>query len=176
MVCDSIGVRQLPAIAIVQDSSTKLPSDSSVINSFKQIYISATKNVNILLWIQQNQPDLIILNLELSKISELDLVAALRLDWLTRNIPILVTINSHNWATPITENTPISWQTTSRPQGLASESHKTSPLGHNTQPWDCLQVMNLDYDACLVKPYSTLELEKTVCSLVCSPACYSYAS
>ena len=39
---------------------------------------------------QQHQPDLIILDLEYFKIVESGIVTALRLDWLTRSIPIVV--------------------------------------------------------------------------------------
>jgi len=79
---------RLPTIIVVQDSTTKLILNSIIENSFKQVYISS-QNSNTLGWIQQNQPDLIILKIEWSKLKEMDLVATLRLDWLTRNIPIL---------------------------------------------------------------------------------------
>ncbi len=80
---------RLPTILVVQDSKTELISNSIIANSFKQVYVSIDQNSHTLAWIQQNQPDLIILNLEWSKLREMDLVTALRLDWLTRNIPIL---------------------------------------------------------------------------------------
>ena len=124
---------RLPVILVVQDSKTELTSNSIIINSFRQVYISIHQNSNILVWIQQNQPDLIILNLEWSKLGDMGLVTALRSDWLTQNIPLIA-------------------------------------IG------DCTSLLNSDCDARLVKPYSTSDLEKTICSLISSPVCLKCAS
>ena len=141
MISTNLNIKQLPAVLIVQDRSEKLALNSLIVNSFQQTYISitesVTKNSNILVWIQQNQPYLIILNLAWSKINELDLITALRLDWLTRDIPILAIAKCKK---------------------------------------DRFRVMNLDCNAYLFKPYSTLELEQTICSLVANPICLSCAS
>lgn len=136
MICSNTGDRQLSTILVVQDSNIPLAADSKILNSFKEVYVSIGQGTGTLLWIQQNQPDLIILNLEGSKIAELDLIAALKLDWLTRHIPILAIVNQS----------------------------------------DRFQAANLDCDAYIAKSYSTLELEKAICSLVSNPVCLSYAS
>ena len=141
MIFSNSNIRHLPAILIVQDSQEKLTLNSLGINSFQQTCISVTesvtKNTDIFSWIQQNQPDLIILNLEWSKISELNLTTTLRLDWLTRNIPILAIANRKS---------------------------------------DRFWITNLDCDAYLFKPYSKLELETAIVSLVSNFAGFSYAS
>ncbi|MEL6495569.1 MAG: hypothetical protein AAFQ41_10675, partial [Cyanobacteria bacterium J06623_7] len=59
------------------------------------------------------------------------LISTLKLDWLTRNIPILT----------------------------IGDSLRQKSLN------------SLNYDAHLTKPYSLSELEQTICSLVCLPAC-----
>ncbi len=128
---------RLPVILVVRDNEAKLASDSSLVASFKQIYLSLSENSQILLWIQQYQPDLIILDLSWSVIIDRGLVTALRLDWLTRNIPILVISDNFSY----------------QPQ-LAK---------------------NLDYDACLIKPYSTKKLERLICSLVYNHPCQANA-
>ena len=89
----------------------------------------------ILAWIQQYQPDLIILNAELTQIINLQLITILKLDWLTRTIPILLI--------------------TSAAEKLQFEE-------------------TLDYDACLIEPYSAMELNKIVCSLVSVSTCNVY--
>lgn len=121
--------RKVQTLLIVNDDRTKLSDNSTVLTSFNQIYFSITEAPTILPWVQQHQPDLIILDLKWSKVVELQLIAALRLDWLTRNIPILMITN------------------------LPSVPFAAS----------------LDYNACLIKPYTLLELEQTICSLVSLP-------
>ncbi len=115
------------------DDDVNLASNSSLLTSFRQVFLSVSDANNALSWVQQHQPDLIILNLEWSQIVRLQLIAALRLDWLTRNIPIMLIVSS-------------------TAQGL----HSTAQL---------------DYDACLVKPYSITDLDRKICSLVSIPAC-----
>lgn len=101
----------LPTVVVVNDEGEKLTTNSLIYASLNQVSLSLVPRlakaglasdslprsvaevIKILAWIQQNQPDLIILNLELSQIINLQLVSALRLDWLTRNIPIMIVTN-----------------------------------------------------------------------------------
>lgn len=122
-----------PTVLVVKDDQTRLVSDSLVLDSLHKVYLPVLQAREILSWVQQHQPDLIILDLEWLQIVNLELIAVLRLDWLTRNIPILVITDS----------------STKQFQSRA----------------------NLDYDAYLIKPYSTIELEQAICSLVSSPTC-----
>ena len=118
--------RRVQTLLIVNGDRTELSNHSTVLTSFNQIYFSITEALNIFSWAQQHQPDLIILDLKWSEVVELQLIAALRLDWLTRNIPILM----------ITDSPPVP------------------------------SAASLDYNAYLTKPYTLLELEQTICSLL----------
>jgi len=80
-------------LLIVNNSQEKLTPDCPILTSFNQTYISILEAPTILPWIQQHQPDLIILDLEWFQVIDLQLITTLRLDWLTRNIPILVIAN-----------------------------------------------------------------------------------
>lgn len=87
-----IGEARSPVILIVgevKQDPVQL-SQLSILDSFKKVYVSVSNNTNILHWIQQHQPDLIILDLNSSKTFDWDLITALKLDWLTRDLPILV--------------------------------------------------------------------------------------
>ncbi|MEM8676193.1 MAG: response regulator [Cyanobacteria bacterium P01_G01_bin.67] len=86
----------LPSVLVVSNSKTMLISNSSVIASLDQVCISILEATKILPWVQQHQPDLIILDISWSQIIKLQLIAALRVDWLTRNIPILVITSSRS--------------------------------------------------------------------------------
>lgn len=152
MNLNTVGEPKSPLILVVQNIPAKLAADSLVVASFNKVYISLSdfaipeqlsqsKNSAILLWIQQNQPDLIIFDLQWSEIKEWQLITALRLDWLTRDIPIIVIKDC--------------W------------SH------HSNNPNHPDFLSNLDYDACLSKPYSVMELERLICSLIFSPVCSS---
>ncbi|MGD1921032.1 MAG: two-component system response regulator [Pleurocapsa sp.] len=79
-----------PTILIVRDSGEKIEFDSSILADFNTVYVSKSKDRSILGWIQENQPDLIILELRNPQESCCCLITPLRLDWLTRNIPIIV--------------------------------------------------------------------------------------
>ena len=82
---------RLPTILIVQDDLVQIGSDSSILALFNKVYIPQSQNRITLSWIQQNQPNLIFL--ELTKCPEqnyLSLITLLRLDWLTRDIPIVI--------------------------------------------------------------------------------------
>ncbi len=84
----------LPTVLVVSNNQTELISDSSVLPSIKQVYMSLLESAKILPWVQQYQPDLIVLDLASPQIINLQLIAALRLDWLTRNIPIMILAGS----------------------------------------------------------------------------------
>lgn len=79
-----------PILLIVNSSQVELTPSCSILASLDCTYISILETSPILSWIQQNQPDLIILDLSWSQLIEMQLISTLRLDWLTRNIPILV--------------------------------------------------------------------------------------
>ena len=130
---NAISKLRSPTILLVSNDRNLLSSDSLIISSLNQVCISILEATQIITWIQQHQPDLIILDLGWSEIINLQLITALRLDWLTRNIPIAIITNSGN------------------------------------QPFCSLAT--LDYDACLIKPFTTQELEQTICSLISTPAC-----
>ncbi|BAZ46000.1 two-component hybrid sensor and regulator [Chondrocystis sp. NIES-4102] len=80
----------LPTVLVVQEHQVKLASNSQILSTFNQINIPVINAMTVVAWVQQHQPDLIIFDLEYSRIINLGLVTALRLDWLTRKIPILV--------------------------------------------------------------------------------------
>lgn len=75
---------------IVNNSQAEMISSCSILASFDQTYISLLEAQQILSWVQQHQPDLIVLDLPWSQVIDSQLITALRLDWLTRNIPILM--------------------------------------------------------------------------------------
>ena len=130
---NAISKLRSPTILLVSNDRNLLSSDSLIISSLNQVCISILEATQIITWIQQHQPDLIILDLGWSEIINLQLITALRLDWLTRNIPIAIITNSGG------------------------------------QPFYSLAT--LDYDACLIKPFTTQELEQTICSLIPTSAC-----
>lgn len=80
----------LPIILVVGEQRRQLASNSAVLSGFKQVNISVVEAMTIVAWVQQHQPDLIIFDMEYRQIINLGLITALRLDWLTRKIPILV--------------------------------------------------------------------------------------
>lgn len=79
-----------PTILIVRDDGKKIELNSPILSSFNTVYLSKLENVAVLSWIQENQPDLIILELRNSQEFCSSLITPLRIDWLTRNIPIIV--------------------------------------------------------------------------------------
>ena len=82
-----------PIILVVRDHERKIKSNSRILSAFNLIYSSGSQNRKNLIWIQQNQPDLIIVECEHSLKSCSSLITLLKLDWLTRNIPIIVAGN-----------------------------------------------------------------------------------
>ncbi|MCC0176620.1 hypothetical protein I4641_06460 [Waterburya agarophytonicola K14] len=91
----TIGDSTFPTILIVQEKIVKIGSDSLILTLFNKVYISQKQNKIVLSWIQQNQPNLIILELNKSLEENCSsLITLLRSDWLTRDIPIVVTGNS----------------------------------------------------------------------------------
>lgn len=125
-----------PTVLVVNNNQANLVSNSLILDSLNQVHISILEDSNILSWVQQSQPDLIILDIGWSQVINPQLIAALRLDWLTRNIPIMVIV--------------------------ASSAQQIETLAE------------LDYDACLIKPYSAAELAKKICSLVSTLECEIY--
>ena len=115
-----------PTLLIISHDREKFVANSAIMAAFNRVHISALEVLKIVCWVQQHQPDLIIIDLSRSQIVQLQLIPALRLDWLTRNIPILI----------------------------IADSPSLQPLE------------DIDYDACLTKPYSPNELEQAVCSLI----------
>ncbi|WP_019509073.1 two-component system response regulator [Pleurocapsa sp. PCC 7319] len=120
-------------IATHNRGQKRLGANSRILALYDQVYIYSKKTTTILSWIQQHQPDLVVLDFEISQIKKMELISVLRLDWLTRNIPIIIITN------------------------LASQQK--------------LATTNLDFNACLVEPYSLQELERVICSLVPIPDC-----
>lgn len=123
-------------VLVVNDGQTKLNMSSSVLASFNRHDIFVSEESDIVSWVQQHQPDLIVLDLPWSQLINRELITALKLDWLTRNIPIMVVVNS-----------------------------TTNELN---------SIEKLNYDACLVEPYSTVELDSKIHSLVSVSACELY--
>lgn len=79
-------------LLVVNHDRAKLKTNSSVLATFNRHDLVA-EEADVLSWVQQHQPDLIILNLEWAQLVKRQLIAALRLDWLTRNIPIMVILD-----------------------------------------------------------------------------------
>lgn len=115
---------------LVVANSYRQFKDSSVLACFNLVNISAS--VDTVSWIQQHQPDLIILDLDWSQVAHLQLISGLRMDWLTRLIPIMAIVGSKA---------------------------------------QLISTVQLDYDVCLLEPYSQSELEKSICDLISLPAC-----
>lgn len=88
-----LGNQYSPTILIAKDYQEELKLDSQILASSNQVYVPVVNATEILSWVQQHQPDLIILDLEYPKIVESGIVTALKLDWLTRRIPIVVVCN-----------------------------------------------------------------------------------
>ncbi|MGL5794401.1 MAG: response regulator [Waterburya sp.] len=86
----------LPTILIAQENQTKLASDSAILSGFNQANIPVVEAMTIVTWVQRHQPDLVIFDIDYLQIVNLGLISALRLDWLTRKIPILVISNLSN--------------------------------------------------------------------------------
>lgn len=133
---NAVGNYPSPTVLVVNNNQANLVSNSLILDSLNQVHISILEDSNILSWVQQSQPDLIILDIGWSQVINPQLIAALRLDWLTRNIPIMVIVAS------------------------AAQQNET--------------LAELDYDACLIKPYSAGELGEKICSLLSTPACEIY--
>ena len=82
-----------PTILVVKDSEGKTKLNSRILSAFNIIYSSGSPNSKSLTWIQQNQPDLIIVECGHFSKSCSSLITPLKLDWLTRDIPIIVVGN-----------------------------------------------------------------------------------
>ncbi|MEO1339559.1 MAG: hypothetical protein AAFV28_00090 [Cyanobacteria bacterium J06635_13] len=79
---------------MVGNNQIQFTAESPIVAAFNQVNIPIPEAAKILPWVHQHQPDLIVLDLEWTQIIDLQLITALRLDWLTRNIPILILANS----------------------------------------------------------------------------------
>ena len=91
---DILGQQYLPTILIVKNYPQKLRLTSKILAAFNQVYVPTIEVNTVLPKVQQQQPDLVILDFEYSKIVTSGLIIALRLDWLTRSIPIVLISNS----------------------------------------------------------------------------------
>ena len=89
----AFGTDYLPTILMVRDSERKIEFNSHILSAFNVVYSSKLQNTPILTWIQQNQPDLIIVEYNSFPEPYSNLITLLKLDWLTRNIPIVVAGN-----------------------------------------------------------------------------------
>ena len=79
-----------PSILIARDYQEQLELNSEILAASEQVYVPVINVTAILAWVQQHQPDLIVLDIKSSEIVKSGLITALRLDWLTRGISILV--------------------------------------------------------------------------------------
>ncbi|MEL6439257.1 MAG: response regulator [Cyanobacteria bacterium J06621_8] len=84
----------LPTVLVVSNDQSILINAPSTIDSLNQVCIPILEATQVISWVQEHQPDLIILDVCWSEVINMQLNAALRLDWLTRNIPILVIASS----------------------------------------------------------------------------------
>lgn len=82
-----------PTILVARDYPFKSETTSEILASFDQVYIPVIDVLTISNWIQQHQPDLIVLDIDYLDIVDSGLVSTLRLDWLTRRIPIVIISN-----------------------------------------------------------------------------------
>lgn len=78
-------------ILVVSNGKAQQLKKSTLLASLNCVYLSAADD-SIISWIQQHQPDTIVLELDWSQVVHLQLVSALRLDWLTRLIPIIAIV------------------------------------------------------------------------------------
>lgn len=86
---------RLPTILVVQDSDDdEVESGSLLMPLFNRVQISQADNHSILVWIQQNQPALAIFKTDRSVKAIADSIVPLKLDWLTRKIPVIVIGNT----------------------------------------------------------------------------------
>ena len=82
---------QKTVLVVSEGKARQLIKNSTLLASLNYVDISASED-KIVSWIQQHQPDLIVLELDWSQVANLQLVSALRLDWLTRLIPIIAIV------------------------------------------------------------------------------------
>ena len=78
-------------VLVVSNGKAQQLKNSTLLAPLNCVYISVSDD-NIISWIQQHQPDLIVLELDWSQAVNLQLISALRLDWLTRLIPIIAIV------------------------------------------------------------------------------------
>lgn len=76
-------------ILVVEDDEDNLTYISTALNLFNYHCLTAKNALTGLSLAQQWQPDLILLDVRMPQISGLELLTILRLDWLTRAIPVI---------------------------------------------------------------------------------------
>ena len=85
---------------VVNQDREQLALNSVISASFNCVYLSFAEADRVVNWVQEHQPDLIILNLKSAEAIDLQLITTLRIDWLTRNIPILMIADSASLLSP----------------------------------------------------------------------------
>ena len=78
-----------PTLLVINRDRKQLALNSAIVASFNCVYMSVAEANTIVNWVQEHQPDLIIIDLKWTQIVQLQLISILKLDWLTRDIPIL---------------------------------------------------------------------------------------
>ncbi|MEO0834534.1 MAG: response regulator [Cyanobacteria bacterium J06642_3] len=76
-------------ILIVEDDEDNLLYLTSALGLFSYHYFAAKDAISGLSLAQTNQPDLILLDIKMPQISGIELVKTLKMDWLTRSIPVV---------------------------------------------------------------------------------------
>ncbi|MEM8718009.1 MAG: response regulator [Cyanobacteria bacterium P01_G01_bin.39] len=76
-------------ILIVEDDEDNLLYLTSALGLFNYHYFAAKDAISGLSLAQTKQPDLILLDIKMPQISGIELVKTLKMDWLTRSIPVV---------------------------------------------------------------------------------------
>lgn len=80
---------QSATILIVEDDEDNLLYLTSALDLFSYHCLAARDGASGLSLAQTNQPDLILLDIKMPQISGIELVKTLKMDWLTRSIPVV---------------------------------------------------------------------------------------
>lgn len=78
-----------PTILIIDNKKDHLTDIATALESLNYHCLTAQTTMMGLALAQQHQPDLILLNVEMPTMSGIELLQTLRLDWLTRTIPVI---------------------------------------------------------------------------------------
>jgi CheY-like chemotaxis protein len=76
-------------ILVVEDDQDNLTYISTALSLFNYHCLIAENALTALSLAQQRQPDLILLDVRMPEISGIELLKILRLDWLTKSIPVI---------------------------------------------------------------------------------------